>query len=463
VKERILLNERYGTVEIDKTGIIIGYNKNGKLLLSDIIGETADEDLSGLSINEFSAAGEVFSINADNMQKIIFSVFSSLNGILLIDTIYYKEAESVVVRFVRDNEVFAPFLNLIKNSLSIYIELDDKLNIIFATDSFCKLAGIEKYKLYGENISEFADSQNLKKISSAADLFKKNIINFLKIDEVQFRLNNIDQIFDMEVTTVKEGISGFSGILCQLLDKSFEKKSTKMGKTIRRMSAVANFAGGIAHDYNNALTAVLGNISLAKMDAEKDSELDELLRDAESAGLKIKTLTERLGLFARGMKPAKNKTDIKKLIEDVLPETLSGYKGNFKINIQENMINPEIDAELISEAFRHVLENAVDAVDKPDGEIVICAEEIEVKEESVFRETTLVSGKYILISIKDNGPGIDQSFSRDIFDPYITTKIGREGLGLALAYTIIKRHRGFICGESSANNGAEFKIFIPLF
>jgi len=463
VKERILLNERYGTVEIDKTGIIIGYNKNGKLLLSDIIGETADEDLSGLSINEFSAAGEVFSINADNMQKIIFSVFSSLNGILLIDTIYYKEAESVIVRFVRDNEVFAPFLNLIKYSLSTYIELDDKLNILFATDSFCKLAGVEKYKLYGENISEFADSQNLKKISSAADLFKKNIINFLKIDEVQFRLNNIDQIFDMEVTTVKEGISGFSGILCKLLDKSFEKKSTKMGNTIRRMSAVANFAGGIAHDYNNALTAVLGNISLAKMDAEKDSELDELLRDAESAGLKIKTLTERLGLFARGMKPAKNKTDIKKLIEDVLPETLSGYKGNFKINIQENMINPEIDAELISEAFRHVLENAVDAVDKPDGEIVICAEEIEVKEESVFRETTLVSGKYILISIKDNGPGIDQSFSRDIFDPYITTKIGREGLGLALAYTIIKRHRGFICGESSANNGAEFKIFIPLF
>ena len=86
-----------------------------------------------------------------------------------------------------------------------------------------------------------------------------------------------------------------------------------MGRTIRRMSAVANFAGGIAHDYNNALTAVLGNISLAKMDAEKNSELEELLRDAESAGFKIKLLTERLAMFSRGMKPAKDKTDIKKL------------------------------------------------------------------------------------------------------------------------------------------------------
>lgn len=229
------------------------------------------------------------------------------------------------------------------------------------------------------------------------------------------------------------------------------------------MSAVANFAGGIAHDYNNALTAVLGNISLAKMDAEKNSELEELLRDAESAGLKIKILTERLGMFARGMKPAKDKTDIKKLVEGIFPDLFLNYKGRYKINIQDKMTQPEIDQELISEAVRHVIENAIDAADKTDGEISIDAKEADVDQESVFREISLVAGRYIIISVTDNGEGLESYAAGDIFDPYVTTKNGREGLGLALAYTILKRHRGFISVDIPEGGGAVFKIYIPLF
>ena len=133
------------------------------------------------------------------------------------------------------------------------------------------------------------------------------------------------------------------------------------------------------------------------------------------------------------------------------------------MNIQENMKHPEIDYELISEAFRHVIENAVDAADRPDGEIIITAEEVDVKEEIVFREISLVSGRYITISVRDNGSGLDYLDKRDIFDPYITSKQDREGLGLAIAYTILKRHRGFISVDTPETGGADFKIYIPLF
>jgi len=459
MREKILLNERYGVVEIDKTGLITGYNRNALSILSGLGKTAASEDLKGMNISEFSAAGNSAHYDPSTPGEII----SSFNGIKLIDTIPYNETELVIVRFVKNNEVLTPFFNGIRFSSSLNLELDNDQNIIFASDSFCKIAGMEKSDIFGSHISKFMDKDNTAKIRSAENLCKESAVDCIKIEEVQFTFNGIACIYDMEILSINDNRGLFCGILCHFIDTSFEKKCKTMSRVIRRMSAVANFAGGIAHDYNNALTAVLGNISLAKMDAEKNSELEELLRDAESAGLKIKTLTERLGMFARGMKPVKDKTDMKKLIESIVPELFSCYKGHYRISIPDNMRHPEIDQELISEAFRHVVENAVDAADKPDGEIVIEAEESEINEGLVFRETSLVAGKYIIISVKDNGSGLEQFASSEIFDPYVTTKDGREGLGLALAYTIIKRHRGFISVETPESGGAVFKIFIPLF
>ncbi|HNX23336.1 MAG TPA: ATP-binding protein [Spirochaetota bacterium] len=457
MREEILLNERYGAVEISKDGMITGYNENALVILGDIYG--LNRELKGLSITGLSGTDKEISYDPAIPEKII----SSIDGIKHIDSIFYKDTESVIVRFAKDNEVFTTFFDMIKLSSSLYLELDSCLNIIFMNGSLIKTAVADKSEIYGSNISIISDKTGTAKINSAADLYKNKIIDCMKIDEVQFNFDGISRYYDMEVLPIHSSAGKFSGILCYLIDNSAEKKINKLNRKIRRMSAVANFAGGIAHDYNNALTAVLGNISLAKMDTENNSELDELLRDAESAALKIKVLTERLGMFARGMKPAKVKTNIKKLIESIIPEVLSDYKGHYKITVQDEMTHPEIDPELIGEAVKHIIENAVEAADKPDGEIAIELEERDVDKEAVFRETSIVSGRYIIISVTDNGSGLGSISSGEIFDPYVTTKPGREGLGLALAYTILKRHRGFISVDSSGSGGADFKIYIPLF
>jgi signal transduction histidine kinase len=337
------------------------------------------------------------------------------------------------------------------------------MNIVFASESFFKSTKCRKAEVYGSGLSIFAVKESLMKISSAVEISRNNVPGYIKIDDIQFSFNNVNRVFDLEIYPVYDSEIRFTGVFIHILDLSFEKKCIKMDRTIRRMSAVANFAGGIAHDYNNALTAVLGNISLAKMDAEKDSELEELLKDAESAGLKIKTLTERLGMFSRGMKPLKAKTDIKVLIENLISEVFAGFNGICNADIQDNMTHAEIDPELIYEAIRHVFENALDAADQSAGEVTIGASETEIINESVFRETTLVPGRYIKISVRDNGSGLDPHSLSEIFDPYITTKTGREGLGLALTYTILKRHRGFISADTSDKGGAEFMVYIPLF
>lgn len=459
MRETVLFNERYCAVEVDRNGLISGYNKNAESVLSDLLKLKGPEELNGLSIFKLAGQEKSGTYNSAVPEKII----SSINNIRLIDAVFYGETESVIVRFILNNEVLSSLFKLIKFSSSLYLELDGKLNIQFASELFLKKVKMEKSVLYGSGISIFADDDAAEKINSSVDICKNSVSGWMKIDDIRFSFGGMVYVYEMEIYSLNDCQGRYSGVLCHFSDRSLEKKCKMMSRTIRRMSAVANFAGGIAHDYNNALTAVLGNISLAKMDAEKGSELEELLNDAESAGLKIKNLTERLSMFARGMKPSKEKTDIKTLIEGFLPEMFCDYKGRYSIKIQDNMAKPEIDQELISEAIMHVVENAIDAVNRPDGEIAVEAEEAEISRQSIFRETSLISGRYIIVSVKDNGSGIDPLGSNEIFDPYITTKEGREGLGLALAYTVLKRHRGFISAENSELGGADFKIYIPLF
>ncbi len=459
MRDTVLFNERYCTVEIDRDGIISGYNNNARSVISDLFKLQKSEDLNGLSICKFSDSFDSGKYDSSVPEKII----SCIDELTLIDTIHYDKTGSVIVRFVRDNDEFSSYFNFIKFSSSLFLELDKEQNIIFASELFLKTASAGKSEIYGENISALTDKQGSTKIGSAVALCRENISGFTKIDQLQMKFGGSVRCYDIEASAVKDGNGAFSGLLCCCSDTSFEKRCGVMNRSIRKMSAIANFAGGIAHDYNNALTAVLGNISLAKMDAGKNSELEELLRDAESAGMKIKTLTERLGMFARGMKPAKEKTDIGSLVQNSLPEMFCGYKGRYTVSFQENMTSPEIDPVLVREAICHVIENAVDAVDNTDGKIEISVEEGEINKQAVFRETSLVAGRYIIISVKDNGAGIESSHGGEIFDPYISTKAGRDGLGLALAYTILKRHRGFISAENAGDGGALFKIYLPLF
>lgn len=459
MKEKLISNERYGVIETDKTGIITAYNGNGLNLISEFCNCKKENGLKGVSITALADSTAADPYDNTVPEKII----SSINELKLIDRIFYKETETVITRFVKKDEASSVLFDLINHSSSLYLELDVNSDILSASDSFCKISGLDKSLVLGEPFSGFTDKKNIDKIKETLGHPENNGVRCLKIENIHFLFGGIVRVYDVEMFPLNDSIGKATGGLCHLIDTSLEKRCQKLSSSIRRMSAVANFAGGIAHDYNNALTAVLGNISLAKMDIEKSNEMYELLSDAESAGLKIKTLTERLGLFARGMKPSKKKTDIKELIENLLPEVFAVYKGHYQVIIQDDMQKPEIDEELISEALEHIIENAVDASDRSDGEIIVNAKEVNVENESVFRETSLVSGRYIVVSVKDNGYGIDQLISRDIFDPYVTTKAGREGLGLALAYTILKRHRGFISADTPENGGVVFNIYLPLF
>ncbi|MGE5444011.1 MAG: PAS domain S-box protein [Ignavibacteriales bacterium] len=228
----------------------------------------------------------------------------------------------------------------------------------------------------------------------------------------------------------------------------------------QKLESIGVLAGGIAHDFNNLLTSIMGNISLAKMHSNPEDKVYKRLDDTEKACLQAKRLTQQLLTFSRGGTPVKKLCSIEQIIRDSVTFTLRGsnIKSEFSI-IEDNLWDAEVDEGQIAQVLTNLVINAEQAM--PEGGVIrIKAENISLGESPIHNGNTMLlpNGRYVRITIEDDGTGIPEEHLAKIFDPYFTTK---QGLGLSTAYSIIKNHNGYIDVESHLGRGTKFYIYIP--
>ncbi len=225
----------------------------------------------------------------------------------------------------------------------------------------------------------------------------------------------------------------------------------------KKIESLGILAGGIAHDFNNLLTIIYGNISLAKLSEERQGQSYSLLNEAEKAATKAKNLTQQLLTFSRGGAPIKTTASIENLLKDTVNFVLSGSNVRCLFVIPENLWSAEIDEGQISQVIHNIVINSRQAMPS-GGTITITAENVTLGDNDVPR---LRAGDYLKIVIADQGKGIPKEHLNKIFDPYFTTRENGSGLGLAVTYSIIKNHGGFITAASDVNGGAVFNVFLP--
>lgn len=241
-------------------------------------------------------------------------------------------------------------------------------------------------------------------------------------------------------------------------DKTMEYELLKA----RKLESVGLLAGGIAHDFNNLLTAILGNISLAKMNLNPGSKLYERLSDAEQASLKAKDLTYQLLTFSKGGDPCKEKTALPGLLREAASQALSGSALQLQLRLDPELWPIEADRIQMKIALQNVISNAREAMPE-EGAVTLEADNIRPGEGTFL--PLLDEGRYLRIAVRDRGKGIPAENLDKIFDPYFTTKkmgsVKGMGLGLAIVYSIIKKHNGFVGVESAPGEGTNFYIYLP--
>ncbi len=229
-----------------------------------------------------------------------------------------------------------------------------------------------------------------------------------------------------------------------------------------KMKAVGVLAGGVAHDFNNLLMGIQGNASLMLLSADKRHAHYEKLKNIEKYVQQGADLTRQLLGFARGGKYEVKPTDLNRLLEDGLRLFTETHKEIvIQKRYQEGIWTVDVDRSQILQALMNLFINAWQAM-PGGGELNVQTQNITIDDQKGhFHQVD--PGKYVKITIKDSGVGMDQATLDRIFEPFFTTKeMGRgTGLGLASVYGTIQNHGGFIHVESKPGKGTSFYVHLP--
>ena len=259
-------------------------------------------------------------------------------------------------------------------------------------------------------------------------------------------------------TPLRDRAGAILGIVIVFRDTTQDRRRDEEVLRGQKLESLGVLAGGIAHDFNNILTAVLGNISLARLTSgSANPELMELLGEAETAALRATNLTQQLLTFAKGGAPLKQTTALAPLLQEAVQFALRGANCAGDFSLEENLWPAEVDPAQLSQVVNNLVLNAVQAMPQ-GGTVTVRAGNITL---DLRQELPLKPGRYVQIAISDHGRGIPEKDLSRIFDPYFTTKVKGSGMGLTTAYSIIRKHNGYLGVASQVGVGTTFTIYLP--
>ncbi|MCK5707522.1 MAG: PocR ligand-binding domain-containing protein [Candidatus Aureabacteria bacterium] len=256
---------------------------------------------------------------------------------------------------------------------------------------------------------------------------------------------------------IRDQSGNIIGVVLVFRDLTDRQKAEEALHNAQKLQSLGILAGGIAHDFNNYLGGILGHVDLA-IHIAKDGELTQSVNEltqVSSIIAKAKNLTQRLLTFAKGEMPVMKLGSIAEVVREIATFSTSGSNVVLKFHANPNIPNCSFDENQIARVIQNLVLNANQAM--PDGGTV----QVSVEQELVKAHPVMPLGSYVKISVRDNGYGIPAEIIPHIFDPFVTTKPSGNGLGLAICYSIVKKHNGYIEVTSHLKKGSEFILYFP--
>jgi PAS domain S-box-containing protein len=253
------------------------------------------------------------------------------------------------------------------------------------------------------------------------------------------------------------GIRGF------IIDITERKEWERHLQNSERMEALGRLSGVVSHDFNNLLMGIMGHVTMALESLEENNPLRKHLRHIKEYVNTASGLTARLMGIARSGRLELQKIDINRQIEkeaELFGDRLSEVAVT--LNLNPSLSQVWADPLQMEQVFLNLFLNARQAMFRENGEVIITTNLIHLDKKK-SNQYNLDHGDYVLISVEDNGRGIEPEILDKIFEPFFTTKKGvrGSGLGLSSVYGIIKNHKGHITVKSEVGKGSIFKIYLP--
>jgi len=375
----------------------------------------------------------------------------NISGVVLVfrdvSELYVKEQK------LRENE---QFLNSVFESVQDGISiLDPELTILHVNRVMNKwhsenvpLEGKKCFKCYHNTDKPCKPCPSLRSLESGKT----------EMNVVQGLLGSDAKWIELYSYPIRNPDSGeITGIVEFVKDITERKKAEQELIKSKKLESVGILAGGIAHDFNNIFTGLFGNIELAKLKIPLDHAAYTYIETANQALERATNLTKQLLTFAKGGDPILDEVDLKSVVQNTVMFNLSGSNVKARFNLPDNLWQVKADKGQISQVIANLTINAKQVMPE-GGNLYIDAGTIKCLDKTPVRH---LSGNFVKLSIRDEGAGISSNHIGRIFDPYFSTKQTGSGMGLATAHSIIAKHNGLICVDSTPDVGTTFTIFLP--
>lgn len=355
-----------------------------------------------------------------------------------------------------------PDLIFIKNTDGYYVDC----NQAFAEKmgkSANELSGKTDQELFDEKTAATLRQEDNQILSSGSVLSKDKWVQF---PNGQRLLMSVHKGPFRGLDGTLYGLAGIGRDISErwATEKEREQLQSQLAQA-QKIESVGQLAGGIAHDFNNMLAVILGQAELAKRRLDDQPRLELAISEIQNAAKHSSDLTQQLLAFARKqaitpvvMNLNDNVDGMSKMLRRVIGESI-----DLDLTLERNLWNVKMDSSQLNQILTNLCVNARDAI-AGHGQISIETRNKTLGEVwSKSHSNELSPGDYVVISVNDDGSGIDEETQQKIFDPFFTTKaVGKgTGLGLATVYGIVKQNNGWIEIVSELNQGSTFKIYLP--
>lgn len=357
------------------------------------------------------------------------------------------------------------YKTIIENTLDILYSCNPEGIVTFVSPTVIGFAGYLPEEIIGRNLLEFMHPEDVPK--ALENLTKALESESLELLPNIYRLRKKDgtYIYTEEVSKIikKDGkLVQLNGVVRDISER--RRLEAQLAQS-QRLEVIGKLAGGIAHDFNNLMTAILGYASLILSRVTADEQLKGDLNEIRKAGERAASLTKQLLAFSRKQTIRTENMNLNSLISDMdkMLHRVIGEDIQLSLLFEPELKNIEIDPVQIEQVVINLVINARDAMPK-GGRIIIKTENVKVDEKYCKDIGEARPGEFISLTVSDTGIGMGQNVLEHLFEPFFTTKdFGKgTGLGLAMAYGIIKQHKGWITVQSKLDEGSEFKVYLPV-
>jgi PAS domain S-box-containing protein len=483
IKDYALASSVNGIVFTDLDGRLT-YANNSFL---DMWGYGSSEEVTGKSFTDFwespAEAARVMEslksgkersgeLTAKKEDGTAFPVFFNANTVFTSDgapVSYMSSFADITDRKKAEVAFFASekkYRDLLQSIHLVAVMLDVNGNITFCNEHLLRLTGWSRDAILGKNWFELFIPEDIR--NSVKSVF----ISALQGGSIALHHDNHiltrdggQLLISWDNVVLRNADGAVSGMASVGNDITEHRKLEEQLSQSQKMEAIGALAGGVAHDFNNILSAIIGYAHLLRMKMQPDDPLRLYVEQVLASSERATGLTQSLLAFSRKQVTDLKPVDMNSLIVafQKMLHRLIGEDIEFTVNCFRDSLVVEADKGQLEQVLMNLVTNARDAMPR-GGNLHIATDRLEITSQNMLAHNIAVPGVYAFISVTDNGMGMDRKTQARIFEPFFTTKeVGKgTGLGLAMVYGIIKKHNGFINVYSEPGQGTTFRIYLPL-